>query len=482
MDWKETHRRLVESLHGEVRGSWGRIAELETQLGLSDGYLNKLCSGRNEFRLSLFLEVLGTLGLDPKTFFARALDICPQPEDFLAQLEAPGEEDRAFVKIARATRELEATEPETPEPPSARRAAASATALVEHLATCPRQVQLRSLRHSAKYRSHAFTRAYLEHLDSLRYDDAAGAAKLVTGVATHLIPALSGPQSARLSLQCLALGVFGSARRLKGEFTSAVRALTMALELSRRARLREDTANLLIRASYQLKDFGHFEQALGLLNEALVIFVQLGSRQGIGKALVDHGMMRTALGDFDTAILDLEQALEHLEGSQLRRYQLAAYQFLAYAFEQLGNLTAAESCLAKGADTFGSIHAVDQAKLRWLRGTLAFRRGDFPLSERQLRSAGQVLSTKENPGQEALVSLDLVSTLLAQGKNEEAIQLARSMTRLLMSFKKNRLAEAAIVDLIHSALTGRLNEEVVRSARATLEMGFSLPRPASRAR
>ncbi len=466
MDWQEIQRRLLDSLYRELRANWGRIAEVEARLGISDGYLGKLCQGKSGFKLSLFLKSIGALGLEPRTFFSRALEIQPEPEDYLRQLEEPGDHDSAFDRMARATLELE-----TAEPPSADRSATAGAADVAELAACSRQEQLRRLRTTRKYRTQAFAGAYLEHLDSLRYDHAEEAARLATRVAVHLIPALPGRNEERLALQCLALGVFGSARRLKAEFSAASRAVRLALELSRRVGLLEDRANLLIRASYLLKDFGQVDRALALLNEALVAFVRLGSRWGMGRALVEHGRMRCVLGDYEDAVMDLERALEHLAGSeeQLSRYHLSAYQFAAYAYEQLGKLDLANEWLERGAKAFKPRHQVDASRLQWLRGRLAFRHGEYQRAEELLRAVGTVLASKEVPGKEALLSLDLISVLLAQGKSREASDLAASLAPLLFRFKNNRIAEAAIVELIGAAVEGRLREDVVREVRVKLQ-------------
>ncbi len=58
MDWQEIERRLLDSLYRELRGHWGRISEIEERLGVSGGYLAKLCAGRNEIKLGLFLHAL----------------------------------------------------------------------------------------------------------------------------------------------------------------------------------------------------------------------------------------------------------------------------------------------------------------------------------------------------------------------------------------------------------------------------------------
>ncbi|MCP3962570.1 MAG: hypothetical protein GY719_32420 [bacterium] len=469
MHWEDTHRQLLAALRAEVRKSWGRVGEIEERLGCSGGYLSKLCSGRNEFRLDLFLKSIDALGLDPATFFSKALEIRPGIEDYLEQLENPGESDRLFSRMSAATLELEATEPT-----EAHRGAVAGQSDVADFATRPRAEQLRRLRKTLRYRTHAFTAAYLRHLDSLRYDDPTAAAKLATEVATSLIPALPGPRSDRLSLQCRALGVFGSARRLKGAFTAAAQAMRLALELSRRHQLREQTARTLQRASYLLKDFGHFERALACLREALEIYVDLDCRSGIGKTMVDRGMMLSWIGDHDTALLVLRQALRYLDGdtAELRRNRFAAHQYLAYTHSQQGDLDAAERQLETAAGMEDLEHGFYWGKLRWLQGTLAFKRGDFQRSEELFRSAAQVLEAQE-PGQAALVSLDLVEALLAQDRLTEACELAQNMARLLERFGKNRLAEMAILQLVRAGLEGRVNRRLLQEARAQLEEGHA---------
>ena len=464
MGWRDTHTRLRESLRGELRKQWGRIAEIEGRISCSNGYLNKLSSGIHEFKLDLFLKTLEALEIDPASFFSRALGGQPGPDDYLSELVDEGDEDRAFCRIARATRQLETDRP------AAEGIGKTDASHVAAFVRCGVKEQRRRLRQTHRYRTHGFATAYLEHLDALRYDNAAAAVKLVETVAVDLIPALPGPQEDRLSLQCQALGIFGSARRLKARFTSAARALKLAIEISRRHRLREDTANLLLRACYLLKDFGHLERAMAVQSEALVIFVELGSRWDVGRMLVARGMINNFRGDFETAVLDLQQALRQLEGSaeHLARYHLTAYQGIAWAFEELDELDSAESWLAQGVSNFETEHAVDCAKLQWSQGSIAFKRGDFQRSEGLLGAARETLAVHENALQVALITLDLLSTLLAQGKLREATSQAQGMTILLSKFKNNRLAQAAIVELISATLGGKLNQELIGRMRSKL--------------
>lgn len=482
MNWQDTHSRLRECLRSELRKRWGGIAEIEERVACSNGYLNKLSSGAHEFKLDLFLKTLEALEIDPRVFFSRALGIHPAPEDYLRELEDSTEVARPLARIDRATSLLETTVSGPPEP--------SANADARHVADlvkCSTREQHRRLRSTRRYRTHAFARAYLEHLDSMRYDNAMQAAKLVEKVATHLIPALPGPNRERIALQCRALGIFASAWRLKGRFATAAQAFRMALELSRRARCRAETADLLQRASYLLKDHGHFERSLSYLREALEIYVDLDCDSGIARTLVDRGMMFYYLGEYETTVDVLKQALRRLGASQNRetssagdqRNLFTAYQCLAYAYEQLGELEEAEDQLAKATTTAGLDHGIYWGKLRWLQGSLALARGDYRRSEELLRSASQVLSTQENPAQEALVAIDLVEALLAQERLDEACQLAASMARLLGSLHNNRLAKMATLQLVRAGLDGTLTRQLLRSVRAQPQKGRTPHRDAT---
>ncbi len=466
MTVEEILARLRQGLRAEARKHYGRIGELELRAGLARGEISNLYSERKRIKLDVFLRALLALGTDPAEFFSRVLGGPCLPDAYLEPFVAAGEQDRELAEIERAGWWLEAGEAQAADP-----AAVADAARAAEMAQLRPKEQQRRLRHTRRYRTVAFARAYLEHLDSLRYDHAEVAAKLATTVAVDLLPKLPGPRPERLALQCLALGIFASARRLKGRFSTAARAFRLALDLARRHRLREDTARLLQRASYLLKDFGQFERALVCLREALEIYVGLGCDIGIGKTLVEQGLMLTGLGDHKTATQVLSQALRYLNGNEARlpRYHFAAYQYLAIAFEQLGELDAAEARLEEATGISGLENGFYSAKLRWQQGTLAFKRGDCRRSEGLLRAARKALAATENPGQEALVSLDVLDVLLAQGKLEEACSLAGDMARLLDCFEDDRLAARAIVRLIRPTLAGKLSRAIVAEARADLE-------------
>ncbi|MEM7586844.1 MAG: hypothetical protein AAF560_25870 [Acidobacteriota bacterium] len=457
--------RFRGALRAEARKRHGWIGEIEKRAGLRRGGISDVYSGRvKDFRA--VLRALDALEIEHREFFSRALGVGGRPEDDLAELEVGAEDDDSrLAELERVAIRLEAETPLACDPLAVE---ANVDELLSDITRCNRREQERRLRVTRRYRSHAFARAYLEHLDSLRYDAPDDAAKLASWVIRGVLPKLGEPTPERLELLCLALGIYGSARRVRGRYPATARAFRVGLDLARRHRLGRTNAELLQRASYLLRDLARFESALVMLNEAVVLYVELESEVGIGKALVDRGMMLTALGEHYRAIRSLEQASSLLEGS-LPRTQYTAFYCLAYACEQQGDLDAAERHLQVAIRMPGLEEGFFRGRLLWLRGTLTLRRGEHKRAEALLRRAREVLGVTENPGQIALVSLDLLDSVLAQGEVAEACALACDMASLLEAFETRPLAGEAIAKLIRPALAGRLSRAAVAEARAALK-------------
>lgn len=473
MAWHDTHLLLRQGLRRELRSRWGHISEIERKLSLSEGHLGKLCAGTYEFKLDLFLKALDALEIDPGSFFARVLGSYPRPADVLADLERGAPLDRPLERMLAAAARVASGEPPAPQPD-----ARPAAELVREIRGCGLAEQRRRLRKTRRYRTHAFVRGYLEHLDTLRFDHAPTAARLAETVAIHLIPELPGPRAGRIALACRALCVFASARRVKGRIATAARALRCALELAQEHGLRRETAEILQRGANVQKDEGDLERALGLLSEALVVQVESGSPRDLAKVLIDRGKMQIYGGDVDAAVVSLERALGYLDGcDDARPIDFhAAFQYLAYAVEQTGDLETAERWLEKATSIAGLDHTVYGARLAWQRALLALKRKRADLAEELLRPAREVLAEKESAQPTVLVSLDLLGALLAQGKTDEAAREARDMAWLLKACEKDRLTVVAIGSLIRAALGGELTADLIREVRRQI----AGPRPPRR--
>ncbi len=463
-DAGENARRIREVLGSELDKRQGQLGKINAAIGRGEGYLRKVARGSTSITVDLLLASLQTMGIDAGRFFANALQTRVHKEAVLEELERFGEIHPRLERIKEATARLEASEPPAPAPEPV-----DVEAMLAGFLECRGTEQRRRLGHAEKYRHPAFAAAYLEHLDALRYDDPKEARQNAEAVAVRLVPRLPGPQSERLALQLEAIGVYASALRQVGRFAMAARALRGALAVARRYGLRQCLAELLQRAAYVLSSHARHTDAMELLDEALAICFDLGSEVGLGRVQVDRGIQRFYLGEVRPAMAALEQALELLHGDSPRdsRNRLVAHQALAHCLHKLGDLEGAEAAAARAVAESKRAGQLYRAYLLWDHGSLALERDACEVAEKRLREAFELFGGTRDPNR-ALVALDLTKALVAQGKALEAVALAASMTEYLTAYHGNRYAEAAVSELVRTAVEGRLSLAAIERAREEL--------------
>ncbi len=461
----ESYRRIREALRAEKDKRWGEIAEIEADLGVSNGYLAKVCRGEWNISIERLLLTLERMGIDSGRFFVNALEIRLGNDWLLEEIERLGETDGRLAHVEKVTAELETAAALGPEPPPI-----DGEAMVADFVRCDGKEQRRRLGGAQKYCHPAFAAAYLEHLDALRYDDARTARQNAEAVAVKLVPRLPGKRSERIALQLKAIGVYASCHRQKGDFATAARAFRLALTISRAHGLEPCTAELLQRAGYVLSDNGRYSAAMKLLDEALVICFSLDLQRNLGTLMVDRGSALYNLGKFQETVNVITKALRLLQGDSRRtkRNRVVANQTLTRAYKALGDLERAESALKQAVAESDQTGTMYRASLLWDHGVIALARSSYALAEDSLREA-TALFGRLNDRHKALVTLDLTEALIAQGKNLEAIAEALSMAEYLRAFRGNKVAEAAISDLIQTAVRGNLTLAAIERTQDALK-------------
>ncbi len=469
---EESYRRILEALRVEKKKHWGKIREIEDDLGLANGYLAKVCAGKATIPTDRLLRVLERMGVGAGRFFANALDVRLDNDSLLEEIERGGEVDRQLARIEEVVREVELSGPPGPAP-----RAVDAEAMVADLVTCNGREQRRRLGSTRKYRHPAFAAAYLEHLDTLRYDRPRLARLNAETVALKLVPRLPGLQPERIALLLKAIGVVASCHRRKGKWSIAARALRLALGIARRHRLLQILADLLQRGACVLSDNGRIFEAMSLLDEALVVYVDTDSQESIGMVMVERATAFLYLGRYDEALTALERSLTLLQcdSPRLNRNRMVAYQVLGLVHQELGDLDRAEVALARAVEESRQVGRLNQASLLWDHGALELKRSFFGIAEVSLRRAVELFDELKDPTS-ALVALDLTDALLSQGKDLEAVATAMTMARFLGVFRGNPVAEAAISDLTQRAIQGNLNSDAIDKARRDLESALERQR------
>ncbi len=460
----DSARRIREALGAELDQRGAAAREVKAGLGLSQDYLRKVVRGTRSISIERLLETLELMDVDAGRFFANVLGTRIRQDALLEELEGLGEIHPRLERVERALAKVEDAEP--PAPASR---PIDAEAMLASVLGCAGTEQRRRLRHTEKYRHPAFAAAYLEHLDALRYDDPKEARQNAEVVAVWLIPALPGPRLERLALVLEAIGIYASALRQQGRFAMAARALRRALASARAHGLKTTLADLLQRAAYLISNQGRYSDALELLEEALVIYYDLGSQEDLGRVQVDRGLHRFYLGDLDAAVETLEQALRLLrrDSPSTTRNRLVAHQVLGYCFQKTGDLERAEQATARAVAESGGAGRAYRASLLWDHGVVALARDAHELAEERLRQASELFGGVQESNK-ALVALDLTKALMAQGKTLEAAAMATDMARYLTTFRGNRLAEAVLSELVRTAIEGRLSLDAIDEAREKL--------------
>ncbi|MCP4660149.1 MAG: tetratricopeptide repeat protein [bacterium] len=407
------------------------------------------------------MRTLDVFDLEARSFFGQALDIVSTPERFLAEFEQTGEMEPALRRIVRITPTLD-RDPVGETVQEKVLLEEPAETLVADVAGRPRAEQRRALRSARKLRHSAFAQAYLDHLDALRYRRPKEAARLAETVATDLVPRLSCPRERRLSLQCRAIGVFGSSHRIMEGFPTAARATRFALDLARKHELATSTAELLQRGSYVLSDYGLFNRALLFLREALEIYFDRELRFGIGKTLVDRGIMFHYAGSYQDAVRALRRALHYFpeRGPGLERNLQAVYHHLALVYTSLGDFGAAESWLREASDTLADDGGIPEARLAWHQGKILFAKGEHHAAEKRFRQACEIFENRGEPDG-VLASLDLLKALLARGRAQEAQRIAVEMVTQLMRYRGTRINEETWNEFVRAGVDGEITPSLI---------------------
>ena len=459
MTVKGDMRKVLERLEALKAREYGQLEQLAVDSGRGRGYITKLHK-TDGYTFRRLLTVIALLRETPARFFARAYDISPDPETYLEDLLRPEAEEAVLGRIERVTRDVERQPPPEGRPSACR-------ARVEALTRSSRSDQRKRLRNAKKFQTPGFLRRYLVRLDDLRYDRPADAAYLAETLVRDVVVKVIASRTERVELQCRALGVYGSAHRMLGNFATAARAIVLGLEVARRHDLEIVVAELLQRGAYLLQDQTEYERALRLLNEAHVIYHDLGMAAELGRVLVDRASMFSQQGKHEKSKQTFMRALEILPDYE-QRWILSAYQGIALAYRQLGDADTAgqylDIALRSNLSQGGSIIA----KLLWLKGLILGDRGHHRAATQRLHEAFRMLSARRTPLDAALLSLDLTSSLLKEGKRAQALAVVRNMTVLTVRFRGNKLAESTLVELIEAGLHGRVGQELIDEAAEKL--------------
>lgn len=437
----------ILSVLSEERAAFGYgfAAEIDQRLGKAEGYLGRVFRGEVGLQVETLFRSLEALEVEPADFFVRAVGARLHPENLLQRL-IRGCKEPGLPTLVQIERMIEEEE-----------SGSAAEGDVE-----PEAEEMRTS-------GHLYER--LRSLDELRFSDPDVVLEPTERLLEGAFENVQELQSrSAFHLLCRVLGTLASLYRVQARFGIAARCLSCALRLSARHQLKKTRVDLLQRTSYLLGDQGEYRLAVEITRQASDMYVILQDPPGIGRALVDRGIMLNRAGEPEAAIEAYESSLEYLpEDAWSNRF--SACQGLGQIFLQRGDLEKARHWAARANECHRTRRGPNWLRLVWLRGEIDLEAGDLESAERVLRDVRSGFEDRESPFDLALVSLRLAKALFLAGRFSEVCEIAADMMGLMKAFYGHRVATAAIQEFARAALTGDLSAEMLERVSQEIEKG-----------
>jgi tetratricopeptide (TPR) repeat protein len=263
-------------------------------------------------------------------------------------------------------------------------------------------------------------------------------------------------------LRARARAELGNARRVSDDLANAESEMTRAL-----GHAEAGTGDPLVLARIMglcaslYRDQRRFAEAGRLLDAVQAIYRDHGESHLAGRSLVSQGLLLGTANDPWGAIRRIEEGIALLDPRRDPALLFTAVHSLIWFLVEAGQLDAARRLIGTSGGLYTTLAgAVDRIKLRWMEGRIAAALGNLEGARTAFAEARQGFASHGKPGDVALVSLDLATVYLRQGRPAEVGRLAEEM---LVTFRALGIRREAIAALL-------LLQEAVQTERATLSL------------
>ncbi|HWM91473.1 MAG TPA: hypothetical protein VN493_11975 [Thermoanaerobaculia bacterium] len=349
---------------------------------------------------------------------------------------------------------------------------AAAPGLVEALLSIPspdRQVLLES---RGRFRTIAVCELLIERSFSAGFEDPGRArdlAELAIQVANRL-DAVHYGWSVVQDFRARAWAYLGNARRLDSDLHGAEEALSVAEYLSDEgsADPLEEARVLDLKASL-LADLGRLEEAAGLLDVVIDIYEDIRDAHRQGRALISKGLFLAYAGQPEPGLELIPRGVALINAGQEPRLALVAHHNFAWCLNDCGRSGEALAYLDRFRHLYQQFSDPwTRLRLGWLEARIAMGLGQDEEAERKLQElrAGFV---EQGLGYDAsVVTLDLATLYLGQGRTAEVRRLAEEALPVLLAQDIHREAMAALIAFQQAVEIERASPRLVRQITSYL--------------
>lgn len=307
----------------------------------------------------------------------------------------------------------------------------------------------------------------------LRLNDPEGmlaAASLAVGLVEQIAPEFRGP-CALADLQAQAWAAQGNARRVTGDLAGADADLARALERSGQGtgdpRLLAHLIALTASLRIHQRCFGEASQ---LLDWAFSIYMELGDNHEAGRVLVSKSNSAAYALDLGEAVRLLGQSLELIDADRDPHLVLNVVHNLVSHLVDEGRHEEARRLLDRSRALYAAHGGrIDRTKARWLEGRIALGLSDPDGADQAFREVRASFGEIGLPYELALVSLELSSLWLEQGRTREILALLDETVAVFRERGIRREAIAALLMLREAVAMERVTAALLQVVASELE-------------
>lgn len=251
-----------------------------------------------------------------------------------------------------------------------------------------------------------------------------------------------------------ALALQGNAHRALGDFTRARQLLDQAREMLNAHHVfdLDIGAELNSFLGSLHTELGEWDEASHHLESALALYQVLGDAQNLARIFINLGNLHHLLGDPAAAADAHRAACQNLDPETETRLYLAARLNYAFDLQELGESTRARDVLDHELELYDtSTDPLLITRVSWLRARLAVEFGHPEEAERRYLELRDQFAAREHGFHAALVSVELASLYLQQGRFSELEETARQAVQLFQAHAVHQRALAALLLLYDAA-------------------------------
>ncbi|HSL83137.1 MAG TPA: hypothetical protein VLF66_10185 [Thermoanaerobaculia bacterium] len=285
--------------------------------------------------------------------------------------------------------------------------------------------------------------------------DLADAAFVSSSRVTRRIPADPAVQAA-------ALAVRGNAKRALGRLGEAEADLEEARQLLYSPAFRDPAlpAEVYSYLGSLRRDQGKLDEAVRYLHRAGTLYGLLEEPEKAARVLLILSGVHYRVHAFDAAVEAAEKAVELLPQEAEAWLRAYAHYDLAHHLHARGDLERAEAELAAHAELLDAAGEKVAQHVVWLRGRIAWSRGEVRRAERLFKEALGLALKLGRSYEGSLLCLELALVYLAEEKTAHVKKLAAQALRLLADEEEVEPETRAAVALVAEAAR---REELTRA-------------------